>query len=405
MGRTRILPTARGVVVAALIALLIALSALGGLRAARDLAAALLVALVVSAVCALLAARRLDLVRRVEDDAVTAPGAADVALGLAPDALLRRLPVASGTVRCLLPTALGGPGELVLRPEMPHRLPVLSRGVHALGTCEIRARDALGMLSIRRTAMLPGTITGLPRVEPVPPELAGRLGLAPRGAAPWDRPGAGEIGPLVRPYVSGDDPRRIHWRATARTGSLMTREDEPVASRAAVVVVDDRRRRGIGPDVEERRISVGASVWALLQEQGWDVRLLDARGDELAHATTATAGAGATPLAEAADAEARRRALLALARLVIHDSDAAGRGGGATTEDTALAVIVTSGPVEELAPLAGRAPRRVAIVVGPGDDHPDGGPGTRREGDWTIVALPVAAPLDSALRELVGAGR
>lgn len=42
----------------------------------------------------------------------------------------------------------------------------------------------------------------------------------------------------VRQYVPGDSPRRIHWRATARTGELQTRLFEPSASPVAAIFLD-----------------------------------------------------------------------------------------------------------------------------------------------------------------------
>jgi uncharacterized protein (DUF58 family) len=42
----------------------------------------------------------------------------------------------------------------------------------------------------------------------------------------------------VREYVPGDSPKRIHWRATARTGTLQTRVYEPSASPVAAIFLD-----------------------------------------------------------------------------------------------------------------------------------------------------------------------
>jgi uncharacterized protein (DUF58 family) len=42
----------------------------------------------------------------------------------------------------------------------------------------------------------------------------------------------------IRPYVPGDSPRRIHWRASARTGELQTRVFEPSASPVAAIFLD-----------------------------------------------------------------------------------------------------------------------------------------------------------------------
>ncbi|HYI23901.1 MAG TPA: DUF58 domain-containing protein, partial [Thermomicrobiales bacterium] len=42
----------------------------------------------------------------------------------------------------------------------------------------------------------------------------------------------------VREYVPGDSPKRIHWRATARTGTMQTKVYEPSASPVAAVFLD-----------------------------------------------------------------------------------------------------------------------------------------------------------------------
>ena len=42
----------------------------------------------------------------------------------------------------------------------------------------------------------------------------------------------------VRPYVAGDNPRRIHWRATARTGSMQVKRYERMASPTIALFVD-----------------------------------------------------------------------------------------------------------------------------------------------------------------------
>ena len=44
----------------------------------------------------------------------------------------------------------------------------------------------------------------------------------------------------MREYRDGDDLRRIHWPATARTGELMVRQEDRPAKRRAVVVLDTR---------------------------------------------------------------------------------------------------------------------------------------------------------------------
>lgn len=410
-------PTARGVAVAVLAVLLWGLGAFSGLHVGLEVSAALLVLLVLCALMALLSSWGLGLRRRVLDPTVTAPGSARVELELAPGALVSRVPLAPGVVRCELPAALGGMGEIVLSRRMPHRLVVARRGVHELGPCTIDLRDVFGLFTVRRTEALPATVVGLPEVEPIDGALVrrARLSRSAEAGAGAGR-GAGELGTLARQYVAGDDLRRIHWRASARTGGLMTREDEPVETETAVIVLDDRRFArdgavGTGAHaegahrVEERLVSAVATLGAMLRRHGWSVRVLDARGDEIVHAGTSArtdgmSGAPGTPgtgaLAGESGALDSQEALLALARLEFHDvrRDVAvvPPAGGVTTGDTALALVLApdddvagSGPAHaaggidgagpgrrlpELVPLCGHAGRRIAVLLSPAPTGP-----------------------------------
>ncbi len=44
----------------------------------------------------------------------------------------------------------------------------------------------------------------------------------------------------LRDYEAGDDPRRVHWRSTARTGELVVRLDEAAAPGRVVLILDTR---------------------------------------------------------------------------------------------------------------------------------------------------------------------
>lgn len=81
----------------------------------------------------------------------------------------------------------------------------------------------------------------------------------------------------VRPYVPGDSPRRIHWRATARTGELQTRLFEPSASPVAAIFLDtitfSHLWEGQNSDVLELSIVVAASMARQLIESRHQVGL------------------------------------------------------------------------------------------------------------------------------------
>lgn len=91
-----------------------------------------------------------------------------------------------------------------------------------------------------------------------------RLGLASIGG------GSSRLGLIegfdefrsVRDYRDGDPPRLIHWRTTARRGSLVVREAEPAASRNLLLIVEPRLC-GHAPDsarLAETVLSFAATV-------------------------------------------------------------------------------------------------------------------------------------------------
>jgi uncharacterized protein (DUF58 family) len=91
----------------------------------------------------------------------------------------------------------------------------------------------------------------------------------------------GEDDQTVREYRDGDDLRRIHWPATARTGELMVRQEDRPAKRRAVVVLDTRTvgHGGSGRSSSlEWCVTTAASVTAHVVDAGYAVHLLTADG-------------------------------------------------------------------------------------------------------------------------------
>ncbi|HEX6796992.1 MAG TPA: DUF58 domain-containing protein, partial [Ktedonobacterales bacterium] len=77
----------------------------------------------------------------------------------------------------------------------------------------------------------------------------------------------------TRDYVPGDEPRRIHWKATARTGALQSKVYEPSTRHTLAIFLDTRTfshlHLGYDPDVAELAICAAASVaqWGI--DQGY----------------------------------------------------------------------------------------------------------------------------------------
>ncbi len=68
----------------------------------------------------------------------------------------------------------------------------------------------------------------------------------------------------VREYVSGDNPRHIHWRATATTGQLLVKQFQPAIARENAIFLNlnrpDYARRGYPGSAIELAITVAASL-------------------------------------------------------------------------------------------------------------------------------------------------
>ena len=80
----------------------------------------------------------------------------------------------------------------------------------------------------------------LPRIEPLVGGRPPGNGVGAEGEIPFMVALHGEDDQSIREYRDGDDLRRIHWPATARTGDLMVRQEDRPARRRAMILLDPR---------------------------------------------------------------------------------------------------------------------------------------------------------------------
>ncbi len=160
--------------------------------------------------------------------------------------------------------------------------------MHRIGPLGVRVRDPFGLTL--RTAAVSGDaeIVVLPKVVPLPHGRSLGSGIGSEGSIPHMVALHGEDDQTVREYRDGDDLRRIHWPATARTGELMVRQEDRPAKRRAVVVLDTRSvgHGGSGRSSSlEWCVTTAASVTAHVVDAGYAVHLLtaDARADNGVH--------------------------------------------------------------------------------------------------------------------------
>jgi uncharacterized protein (DUF58 family) len=140
------------------------------------------------------------------------------------------------------------------------------RGRLTLGPLTVERRDPLGLFRRAQPQTGDDLLWVHPRVHPTHPLPVGVV-LDYEGRATENmRPGTVTFSSL-REYVPGDDPRQIHWRSTARTGTLIVREHIDTTEPMTKVVLDTRTV-SMEPDVFEHAVEVAASVAACIEVTG-----------------------------------------------------------------------------------------------------------------------------------------
>ena len=140
-----------------------------------------------------------------------------------------------------------------------YQLPTSVRGIIELGPLEAELSDPLGLL--KRTRLVAGSDRVI--VAPRAHSLAmPQLGSGPLGRhlmAQARRLGPGEFHSL-REYVDGDEPRSIHWRASARGETLLVKQHAVEGLRRMLVVLDTHPASYADPSSFERAITAAASL-------------------------------------------------------------------------------------------------------------------------------------------------
>lgn len=157
--------------------------------------------------------------------------------------------------------------DLLLSPLEPdvvnraaYRLPTERRGIIEIGPLEVVVGDPFGLAASSTEAAPRAELTVYPRIDEVV-AVPHTSGDDPHAGA--DHPSAlgrsGEDFYALRPYVVGDDLRRVHWPSTARRDELTVRQDE-LPWQGRVTVLLDVRRTAHTPASLELAVSAAASV-------------------------------------------------------------------------------------------------------------------------------------------------
>lgn len=141
--------------------------------------------------------------------------------------------------------------------EHTYTLACKRRGYYPLGPLSLRTGDVFGFSEARWEEDAPRHVTVYPLIVPLETlGLPSRLALGGRATRPrLDEDPARLSG--VRPYSTGDSTRRIHWKASAHTSTLLVKKFQPGIGLNVVVALDLARASYKG------RYFVGASEWAI----------------------------------------------------------------------------------------------------------------------------------------------
>ena len=263
-----------------------------------------------------------------------------------------------------------------LRPgathELRYALPTARRGPVPVGPLRLERTDPLGLARRMRPYGAEDTLLVRPRICPLPVLPSGRAHHVEGPASD-----AADDGSLtfhaLREYVLGDDLRLVHWRSTARTGTLMVRQMVDVSLPHTTLVLDGRRRAHVSEDDFELAVDCAASVAYAAARSHFPVHLVGEAGPLLD-----TDGSGD-------DGEALLDALAVVRRSDLTSMAAAfeGRLGNGQGNNGTLVVVTGTGDTRGLGAVDGVRGRfdRVTVVRAGADarstrDGSGSGPGS-----------------------------
>ncbi|HEX6683492.1 MAG TPA: DUF58 domain-containing protein [Candidatus Limnocylindrales bacterium] len=236
-------------------------------------------------------------------------------------------------------------------------IPAKRRGRLLLGPLTVERSDPAGMFVWRKRQAADAALWVHPRVHPLRPLPVGIVLDYEGRTTQHAKPGTVTFSSL-REYVPGDDPRQIHWRSTARTGTLIVREHVDTTEPATTVVLDTRSR-ALDAEAFEHAVEFAASLVRAVEDAGRPIALHIVGEDPVAvFAAGAESSLDRLAMAEAVPGMDSVLLIETVERIV---------PGGA------LAVVTGSIPPGELARLAAQRHRFSPVVVTMLDPQSDAG--------------------------------
>jgi uncharacterized protein (DUF58 family) len=281
---------------------------------------------------------------------------------LAQDALPPELGAAvGGGARFVLERLPGGGQRTVSYAVRPQR-----RGRYVMGPLSMRLTDPFGFCQLLRTFSTTDCVTVMPETVTLPTgRLGGQWSAGGHSGAPGMSSGD-EQDATTRPYRSGDDRRRVHWRTTARAGELMVRREEQPWQSQATLLIDSRRDAhspGSPSASFEYTVSAVASIAQTLIRGGYDVRLVDDVARVLAQSQLSTGDSGLAIMEALADQQQTTSPSLLPVATRIGGGAAGQLGHEQSSAVVAVLGRITRGDAAALAQAAARNAHCLAVLV------------------------------------------
>jgi hypothetical protein len=148
---------------------------------------------------------------------------------------------------------------------MSYELRPPRRGNFPIGPLTVQVADVFGLATSTFVTGAPQSIVVTPEVIPLSdtglsvPSGDGESRLVQRRAT------GDEDDAMTREYRDGDAMRRVHWRASARKGDLMVRQEEQRSFPEARVIVETRRTgyRDVSTDTDDGDVQSAAFEWSV----------------------------------------------------------------------------------------------------------------------------------------------
>ncbi len=160
---------------------------------------------------------------------------------------------------------------------LPYQVEFLVRGYYQIGPLLVESGDVFGLHRRFRTLTEPHFVLVYPKVVPLQGydissrRPIGEVRMAHRLFEDPTRISG------VRPYQMGDSLNRIHWRATARTGSLHSKTYEPSTIAGATILLDfhqDRYAARHEPIRSELCVTTAASLANTVYQLGQQIGII-----------------------------------------------------------------------------------------------------------------------------------